>query len=81
MSHFGTTAFDRVDQIPSTEIRRSASLWLAGETDLAFQWLDRAVEQQHPGLSWIKANFATFTNITNDPRYPQLLKKIGLPLS
>lgn len=51
------------------------------ETDLAFQWLDRALNQHAPALSWIKANFAVFPDITSDPRYPQLLTKIGLPVT
>jgi TolB-like protein len=52
-----------------------------GETDLAFQWLDRAVLQHDPALFVIKGNFSTFPNVTRDPRYPELLRKIGLPAS
>jgi TolB-like protein len=52
-----------------------------GETDLAFQWLDRGVKQHAPGLFVIKGNFAPFPNVTGDARFPELLKRIGLPVS
>ena len=51
-----------------------------GETDLAFQWLDHALDRHDASLSWIKGNLAPFANITSDQRYPQLLNKIGLPI-
>jgi TolB-like protein len=52
-----------------------------GETDLAFQWLDRAVRQNDPDLFVIKGNIAQFPNVTSDARYPELLKRLGLPVS
>lgn len=50
-----------------------------GETDLAFQWLDRALDQRDPTLYVIKGNLGIYPNISRDPRYAELLKKIGLP--
>jgi tetratricopeptide (TPR) repeat protein len=52
-----------------------------GETDLAFQWLNRAVLQHDPSMYVIKGNLAYFPNVTGDPRYLELLRKIGLPAS
>ena len=52
-----------------------------GETDLAFEWLKRAVDTHQSGLFVIKGSIGTLPNIRNDPRYPELLKKIGLPVS
>jgi TolB-like protein/tetratricopeptide (TPR) repeat protein len=51
-----------------------------GETDLAFQCLDRAVDQRDPSLYVIKGNLGIFPNISRDPRYAELLTKIGLPV-
>jgi TolB-like protein/tetratricopeptide (TPR) repeat protein len=51
-----------------------------GETDLAFQWLDRAVRQHDPTLMVIKGCVSPFPNVTSDARYPELLKRLGLPV-
>ena len=52
-----------------------------GETDQALRWLDRAVKQNDPALPVIKGVMATLPNIRNDPRYSDVLKRIGLPVS
>ena len=50
-----------------------------GQTDLAFQWLDRAYAQRDPGLaSYIKGD-PLLENIMGDPRYRAMLRKLKLP--
>ena len=50
-----------------------------GETDVAFQWLDRALEAHDPVLSVIKGNIGTYSNINTDPRYRAILRRLKLP--
>ena len=47
-----------------------------GEADRAFEWLDKAVEQNHPGLGAIAVT-KLFANIHDDPRWLPFLESIG----
>ena len=47
-----------------------------GEADKAFEWLDKAVQYQDPGLSEIVPEHL-FDNIHSDPRWLPFLRKIG----
>ncbi|MEK6253375.1 MAG: tetratricopeptide repeat protein [Gemmatimonadales bacterium] len=47
-----------------------------GEADRAFEWLDKAVEYNDPGLTGIPTD-PTFANIRDDPRWLPLLESIG----
>jgi tetratricopeptide (TPR) repeat protein len=49
--------------------------WI-GEPDSAFYWLDKAVENRSPDLTWLKVDPA-FTNLKDDPRYLDLYKRTG----
>jgi TolB-like protein/Tfp pilus assembly protein PilF len=49
-----------------------------GESDEAFQWLDRAYEQKDVGLSHFKGEVA-FKSLEGDPRYKAFLKKMNFP--
>ena len=49
-----------------------------GETDLAFDWLDRAYRQRDAGLTEILGD-QFLRGIVRDPRYKALLRKIKLP--
>ncbi len=51
-------------------------LALRGEADRAFEWLDKAVEYNDPGLVEIAAT-NLFTNIHDDPRWLPFLESIG----
>ncbi len=50
-----------------------------GDTDRAFEWLDRAYTQRDAGVAELKAN-PLFKSIEKDPRYGAFLKKLKLPL-
>jgi len=49
-----------------------------GESDKAFEWLERAYIQRDPGLTQIK-NDPLLKILRHDPRYTELLKKMRLP--
>ncbi len=50
-----------------------------GETDRAFEWLERAYVQHDPGCALVKGD-PLLKNIQNDPRYTAFLKKMRLPV-
>jgi eukaryotic-like serine/threonine-protein kinase len=50
-----------------------------GETDKAFEWLERAYAQRDGGLSEIKGD-PLLKSLESDPRYAAFLKKMRLPL-
>jgi TolB-like protein/Tfp pilus assembly protein PilF len=47
-----------------------------GEADRAFEWLDKAVHYNDPGLSFLAVPIQ-FTNILDDPRWLPFLESIG----
>jgi TolB-like protein len=49
------------------------------DLDQAFQWFDRAYRQREDGLMWIKVD-PLVKNVQSDPRFNQLLIKLGLQL-
>ena len=48
-----------------------------GETEKAFQWMDRAIQQRDPGAPELQIN-PLMSSLRQDPRYPQLLKQMHL---
>ncbi len=48
-----------------------------GETELAFQWLDRAYELHDPDLRYVKID-PFLRDLHDDPRWPRFLEKMGL---
>lgn len=50
-----------------------------GETDKAFEWLDRSYRQRDPGTPEFISN-PLMNRIHNDPRNAELLKKLRLPM-
>jgi tetratricopeptide (TPR) repeat protein len=50
-----------------------------GETDKAFEWLERAYKQRDGGLSDMKGDHL-LQNLQHDPRWPAFLKKMKLPM-
>jgi len=49
-----------------------------GETDKAFQWLNRAIQQRDPGTPELKTG-PLMKSLRQDPRYAELLKRMRLP--
>lgn len=50
-----------------------------GDLDGAFDWLDKAYVQRDGGMKELLGNFF-LKNLHQDPRWPDLLSRIGLPL-
>ena len=48
-----------------------------GEADRAFEWLDKAAENQEPGLTPIAA-YPWYASIHSDPRWLPFLRRIGI---
>jgi len=51
----------------------------SGDSDRAFQWLERAYAQRDGGLLFIKTD-PFMRNIVNDPRFKAFPKKMQLPV-
>jgi len=47
------------------------------EHDQAFRWLDKAYEERSDLLSWLKV-VPAFDRLRSDPRFQELLERIGL---
>jgi TolB-like protein len=52
----------------------------AGERELAFQWLEKALADRTPQLLHVVGDPA-FDGLRDDPRYKDLIRRIGIPLS
>ncbi len=52
-------------------------LWL-GDKDQAFTWLEKAYEERTGFLPWLKVS-PTWDPLRSDPRFQDLLRRIGLP--
>ena len=50
----------------------------AGEIDLAFEWLEKAYEQRRPQILHVPG-YPHFDSLRSDPRYEDLLRRIGIP--
>ncbi len=53
---------------------------LAGEKDLAFQWLQKSMEAREGQELTLLAVDPVWNNLHDDPRYVSLLRRIGLPV-
>jgi tetratricopeptide (TPR) repeat protein len=49
-----------------------------GEKEQSFAWLEKAFEQRHPYLILIKVE-PVFDSLRSDPRFVELMRKVGLP--
>jgi serine/threonine-protein kinase len=68
-------SFAATKYFPAEEI---AAIYVAlGENDQAFEWLDRAC-QEHSGSVHSISMGPSFRKLHSDPRFPALLKRIGL---
>jgi len=50
-----------------------------GDTTRAFEWLERAYAQQSPALVHLREQVA-FDSLRQDPRFQDLVRRVGLPL-
>jgi len=48
-----------------------------GDKDKAFFWLEKAYEQKHPYIQWIKVN-SSLNSLHDDPRFHDLAKRLNL---
>jgi TolB-like protein/DNA-binding winged helix-turn-helix (wHTH) protein/Flp pilus assembly protein TadD len=57
----------------------AAAYAMAGQTDKAFEWLDKAYEEREgQDLTLLKFDLA-YKSLRSDPRFSAMLRKIGLP--
>ncbi len=49
-----------------------------GEIDTAFEWLDKAYEDQEVEMYWLKVE-PPFEPLRGDPRWQVILYKVGFP--
>ena len=49
-----------------------------GERDEALKWLERGIEQREPRLVFLKVD-PMFNDLRSDPRFQELLKRVGFP--
>ena len=49
-----------------------------GETDLAFEWLDKAYQDHEVEMVWLKVE-PPFDPLRSDPRWQEMLDKVGFP--
>jgi hypothetical protein len=50
-----------------------------GDSDAAFEWLNRAFEQRSATLLWAKTDIPVVHNIGSDPRFQDLLSRLNFP--
>ena len=51
-----------------------------GELDKAFAWMDKAYKERDPELTYIKVPGRRFEPLRHDPRFQDLVRRIGLPV-
>ena len=49
-----------------------------GETDEAFQWLEKAYEQRDSDMVWLKT-WPGFDSLRSDPHFQDLLRRMNFP--
>ena len=49
-----------------------------GERDAAFEWLEKSYAQRDNDMTYLKTN-SRFRNLRSDPRFSDLLRRVGLP--
>ena len=64
----------KVEEVASYNI--AFVLAFRGEADRAFEWLEKAVHYNDPGLAQI-VNIPMFANVHSDPRWLPFLEKLG----
>ncbi len=62
---------------PSDSIYKAVAYCKIGDIDKAFEFLEKAVEKERTNVVWLKV-MPEFDSIRSDPRYDQLLRRVGL---
>lgn len=52
---------------------------IAGENDLAFEWLEKCLEERNPQMPYLCA-YVEFEPLRSDSRFQDLLRKMNLPV-
>jgi TolB-like protein/Tfp pilus assembly protein PilF len=60
------------------EFQVAESYAFLGDTEQAFEWLEKARAGHDPGVLWSR-NDALFASIANDPRFAAYLRHLGMP--
>jgi len=50
-----------------------------GELNEAFAWLEKAYEERDPELTYLKVPGRRFEPLRHDPRFQQLVHRVGIP--
>jgi TolB-like protein/DNA-binding winged helix-turn-helix (wHTH) protein/Flp pilus assembly protein TadD len=50
-----------------------------GESDQAFAWLGKAYQERDPELTYIKVPGRRFEPLNHDPRFQEVVRRVGLP--
>ena len=75
---------ERIEQLKRGPVKRDTGVAIAaayarlGERDRAFEWLERAYTERSPRLPHLR-ELVEFDNLRSDPRFNDLLRRIGLP--
>jgi len=69
---------DLVAHSQGSEFQVAEAYAFFGDTERAFEWLDRAVTLRDPGVTWSRHD-ALFGSIVSDPRFAAYLKRLGQP--
>jgi len=70
---------NQLERMPNADAVGVAIAWTGiGNRDRAFEWLNRALDAHSPSEFWIGV-FPSLDPLRSDPRYADLLRRIGLP--
>jgi TolB-like protein/Tfp pilus assembly protein PilF len=70
---------NQLERMPNADAVWVAIAWTGiGNRDRAFEWLNRALDAHSPSELWIGV-FPSLDPLRSDPRYADLLRRIGLP--
>jgi adenylate cyclase len=56
----------------------AAASAVLGDKERAFEWLEKALQAREFGMQYLKF-VPEFDSLHSDPRFPNLLRRIGLP--
>ena len=68
-----------LDNSAGSEFQVAETYAYIGNVDQAFAWLDRAVALRDPGIQWLRGD-PLLRNLTRDPRYAALLRRLNMHL-